>query len=270
MLRLFLSHPLTRGLELDAPEMTTLRRRIIKEKPFLKQVYRDWYTLLASALPDAPDGIVLELGAGGGFLKEFVPLLITSEVFYVPYVDAVIDGRFLPFPTATLRGIVMTDVFHHLPQPRAFLTEASRCVKPGGVIAMIEPWVTLWSRLVYSRLHNEPFQPDARDWEIRQKGPLSGANGALPWIVFKRDRVQFEQEFPEWRIRDIQPCMPFLYLVSGGVSMRSLMPNWTFGFWRWLETFLRHWMGSLAMFAIIVLVRSGLSSGRTNRPGCFL
>jgi len=263
MLRSLLIHPLTRDLEIDAPETTGLRWRIVREKPFLKQIYQEWYASLAAALPDdEPEGPVLELGAGGGFLKEFVPGLITSEVFHVTNVDAVIDGRFLPFPTATLRSIVMTDVFHHLPQPRAFLAEAARCVRPGGVIAMIEPWVTSWSRLVYSRLHHEPFQPDVRHWEFPQSGPLSGANSALPWIVFKRDRVQFEQKFPEWRIRDIQPCMPFRYLVSGGVSMRSLMPGWTFGFWRFLERLLRPWMGSLAMFSRIVLVRTDFSPSR--------
>lgn len=255
MLRLFFTHPLTRGLELDAPEMTTLRRRIIQEKPFLRQVYRDWYALLASALPDLPDGIVLELGSGGGFLKEFVPGLITSEVFHVPNVDAVVDGQFLPFPAATLKGILMTNVLHHMPQPRAFFIESARCVRPGGVIAMIEPWVTPWSRLVYGRMHHEPFQPHAQNWEIRQKGPLSGANGALPWIIFQRDRAQFEKEFPEWQIQDICPCTPFRYLISGGVSMRNLMPGWTHGLWRQIENNLRPWMKTWAMFAQITLVK---------------
>jgi len=238
MLRSLLTHPRTRGLDIDAPATTALRPCIIREKPFLKQIYREWYTSLASALPDVPEWPVLELGAGGGFLKEFVPGLIASEVFHVPNVDVVVDGQSLPFSTATLGGILLTNVLHHLPRPRAFFAESARCVRPGGVIAMIEPWVTPWSRLVYGRLHHEPFQPDARDWEFPRCGPLSGANGALPWIIFQRDKTQFEREFPAWQVRDIHPCMPFRYLVSGGVSMRSLMPGWTFGFWRWLETFL--------------------------------
>ena len=256
MLRSLVAHPLTRGFEIDAPETTALRWRIIREKPFLKQIYKEWYVTLAAALPDVPEGPVLELGAGGGFLKEFVHDLITSEVFYVPHVDAVIDGQCLPFPTAALSGIVMANVLHHLPQPRVFFAESARCVRSGGVIAMIEPWVTPWSRLVYGRLHHEPFQPDARNWEFPQSGPLSSANGALPWIIFQRDRAQFEREFPAWKIRDIHPCMPFRYVVSGGVSMRSLMPGWMFGFWRWLEDLLSSWMDNLAMFALIVLERT--------------
>jgi len=257
-------------LDIDAPETTAIRWRIIQEKPFLKQIYQEWYASLAAALPDVPDGPVLELGTGGGFLKGFVPDLITSEAFHVPNIDVVVDGQCLPFPTATLGGILVTNVLHHLPRPRIFFAESARCVRPGGVIAMIEPWVTPWSRLVYRRLHHEPFQPDAQDWEFPQSGPLSGANSALPWIIFQRDKAQFAREFPAWQVRDIHPCMPFRYLVSGGVSMRSLMPGWTFGFWRWLETFLHPYMGSLAMFARVVLVRTDSTSDQTNRPGCSL
>ena len=79
---------------------------------------------------------------------------------------------------------------------------------------------------------------------------------ALPWIIFVRDRVQFEREFPEWRVVAVKPCMPFRYLVSGGVSMRSLMPAWTFPWWQRLEHAVAPWSDRLAMFACIVLERT--------------
>ena len=86
-------------------------------------------------------------------------------------------------------------------------------------------------------------------------GPLSGANGALPWIIFARDRVKFNNEFPEWRIEVIKPIMPFRYLVSGGVSLRALAPVWSFEGWRQIERALDRWSNQLAMFALIVLRR---------------
>ena len=76
-------------------------------------------------------------------------------------VDIVLDGLMLPLAGGVLRGIVMVDVLHHIPQPRRFFTEAARCVRPGGVIAMVEPWVTAWSKLIYGKLHHEPFRPEA-------------------------------------------------------------------------------------------------------------
>jgi SAM-dependent methyltransferase len=254
MLKSLLAHPLTRGLDIDDPQTTHLRRQIIQEKSFLRQIYQEWYLAIVAVLPPG-QGAVLELGAGAGFMSDFIPDLITSELFYCPKIRAVLDGSRLPFVAQSLRGIVMTDVLHHLPQPRLFFAEATRCVRPGGVIAMIEPWVTLWSKLVYTRLHHEPFQPETPSWELPTSGPLSGANGALPWIIFARDRMKFEQEFPDWRIELIKSIMPFRYLLSGGVSLRSLAPVWSFGVWRQMENALGRWSDQLAMFAQIVLRR---------------
>jgi hypothetical protein len=51
--------------------------------------------------------------------------------------------------------------------------------------------------------------------------------------------------------------MPFRYLLSGGVSQRSLMPNWSFPLWRNIENFLQPWMRHLAMFALVALIKVG-------------
>lgn len=251
-----LSLPATRGIDLDDPRTTVLRRRIIAEKKFLHKLYEEWYEHIAAALPPG-GGPVLEVGSGAGFLKDYVPGLITSEVFHCPGIDLVADAQRLPFKDQSLRGIVMTDVLHHVPQVRDFFAESTRCVKTGGVIAMIEPWITSWSRIVYARLHHEPCEAGTSSWEIPAAGPLSGANIALPWILFGRDFDQFQREFPAWRVKSIELTMPFRYLLSGGVSMRSLMPGWAYSGWRAAETLLRPWMKNWAMFAYLVLEKTG-------------
>ena len=173
-------------------------------------------------------GAVLELGSGPGFLAERVPGLVTSEVFVCAGLRTALDARALPFRDGTLRAILMTDVFHHVPDARLFLLEASRALRPGGRIVMVEPWVTSWSRFVYRRLHHEPFDPSAKDWSLPAGGPLSAANGALPWVVFERDRERFQRDVPALRVLDIAPCLPFRYLLSGGLSMRALLPEFVF------------------------------------------
>ena len=256
MLKRLLAHPLTRDLDLDDPRTTALRRSIIQAKPFLRQLYSEWYREICDAIPEG-DAPVLGLGSGAGFLDEFLPGLITSDVFRIPHLSLVLDGCALPFRTASLRGIAMTEVLHHIPDAESFLAEAARCVRPGGVVVMIEPWVTAWSRFVWGPLHHEPFLPDGESWTIPPSGPLSGANGALPWIVFERDRKIFHERFPVWEIRSIRVNLPLRYLLSGGVSLRSLMPGWSFAAWRRLEGWLDRWMGTLGTFAKIVLVRRG-------------
>jgi SAM-dependent methyltransferase len=245
-----LAHPLTRGLSVDDPRTTLLRRQIIRQKALLEAIYREWYGLIVAALPGTER--VLELGSGGGFFDELLPEAITSEIFLTPGVALVADACQLPFADASLDAIVMTDVFHHIPNVADFLTEATRCIRPGGKIVMIEPWRTPWAEWVYTHLHSEPFEPGA-GWTIPSSGPLSGANGALPWIVFERDRALFEERFPQWRLREPRPLMPVAYLLSGGVSLRSLMPGWAYRPLRFVESLLPQ--RQTAMFAFIELER---------------
>lgn len=254
LLSSILAHPLTRTLDLDDPQTTAVRRQIIQSKPFLRKIYLEWYSQIKSAL-SMTEGPLLELGSGGGFLEQLIPRLITSDIFLCPGAEIVLDGQVLPFDQRALGGIVLVNVLHHMSQVELFLAEAARCVRPGGMIVMIEPWVTSWSRFVYSHLHHEPFDPGSPSWEFASSGPLSGANGALPWIIFERDRRQFEARFPQWQIQSVKPIMPFSYLVSGGIAMRSLMPGISFGVWQSVERALDPWAEYIAMFALIVLSR---------------
>lgn len=272
MLKELLAHPLTRGLDLDDPETTTLRRRIIQEKHFLHALYREWYAELMAAIPVADNcpGAVLELGSGGGFFKEMLPECLCSDVFFCPGNDLVLDARKLPFREASLRAIVMVDVFHHIPDVSAFLREAQRVLRPGGVIAMWEPWNTLWSRFVYQKLHHEPFEPEAEEWAFPARGPLSSANGALPWMVFARDTVRLHRDFPLLRLESLRPDFPFSYLAWGGVSMRALAPGISYRPLRGMERALGPLLNACAMFAHIVVRRIGGADNATHegQRGC--
>ncbi|MAT42496.1 MAG: methyltransferase type 11 [Anaerolineaceae bacterium] len=252
-LKSLISEPQTRGLDIDNPSTTLIRRDIIKRKGFLRRIYEEWYGMVIVDIPKV-DGMVLELGSGGGFIENYDTNIITSEVFYCSHVHMILDGTKLPFSEHSLKSIVMIDVLHHIPDPNAFFKEALRCVNNGGTIVMIEPWVTTWSKFVYQNLHHEPFIPNAISWKNDSSGPLSGANGALPWIIFKRDANKFSEEFPKWKIEKIYPFMPFRYLLSGGVSLRSIVPEKSYDFWKALEQKSFRYMDKhLAMFSKIVL-----------------
>ncbi|MEA2002085.1 MAG: methyltransferase domain-containing protein [Actinomycetota bacterium] len=259
MLSRILEHPLTRGMDLNDPATTLVRLQIIREKAFLRAIHDEWYSFLAEVTP-SPDEInlpALELGSGAGYLDEVIPNLITSELFATPQLDLVADATRLPIRDASLRAVLMVDVLHHIPDVGKFFDAASRTVVTGGVMAMVEPWATRWSTWVYQNLHHEPFRPDSEEWSFATTGPLSGANGAIPWMVFERDRALFEQKYPQWRIEGVEPFMPFRYLMSGGVSMRSLMPGFTIPFWRAVERTIEGKRGRAGMFARIVARRVG-------------
>ncbi len=251
-LRNWISHPLTRGLDIDDPDTTELRRRIIRGKPFLRKIYEDWYSIIVDSVPVGGKP-VLEIGSGAGFFDEFISDLIPSDMFFCTGIKLILDGHNLPFRENSLRGIVLNNVLHHLSRPRHFLSEVARCVEGGGVLVMNEPWITPWSSFVYKRFHNEIFDDASKNWEFPNDGPLSSANGALPWIMFQRDRVLFETEYPQWNINNIYLHSSFIYLLSGGVSLKGLIPSWTYGGWKLLEWMLRKHMKNIAMFAVITL-----------------
>jgi len=243
----FISHPKTRGIHIDDPALTLLRREIIREKAFLKKLYEEWYTKIMNLLDDKKN--VLELGSGGGFMADFIPELITSEVIATKDVEMVVNACQMPFDENQLSAIVMTDVFHHIPDVESFFKEATRVIRNKGKIIMIEPWRSPWSELIYSNLHSEPFEI-REGWRLATNiGPLSSANGALPWIVFERDRDKLTSNYPEIKILSIDLMMPFSYLLSGGVSMKSFVPGFLYKFIRLIENQLnqKRW----AMFALI-------------------
>jgi SAM-dependent methyltransferase len=254
LLRRLLAHPLTDGMSIDDPATTEFRKIIVLSKQFLRAIYEEWYRMLAAELPEG-DGRVLELGSGAGFGDQYIRGLITSEVFYCPNAQVVINAQQLPFGNESLRAIIFTDVVHHLPDVRRFFSEAFRCLGPDGKILMIEPSVTSWSSFVYKHFHNEPFCPTAQQWSCPVTGPLSGANGALAWIILVRDRETYESEFPKITIEYIRPFLPLRYLLSGGVSMRVIMPQFIHTFWVRLERALEPLMHHPAMFAFVSLRR---------------
>ena len=249
------SYKQIRKVDINTPERTLLHSQIIHEKPFLRKLYREWYVAIKESLPEKPSGGLIELGSGGGFSKQIIGNALTSEILPVPSIDLRLDGGDLPFKKNSLKGIFMVDVFHHLPKVNRFLMDAARCVKPGGVVVMIEPWNTPWSRFIYKYLHHEPFDSKVTNWSFPRGGPLSEANSALPWIVFDRDRKKFERKYPHWKIASIKQHTPLRYLLSGGVSIVSIMPGRSFEFWRILEKQLVPLMEYIALFATIVLVR---------------
>ncbi|HAF60948.1 MAG TPA: methyltransferase type 11 [Anaerolineaceae bacterium] len=236
--------------DVDDPSVTYKRREIIRSKHFLNAIYREWYGLQVAQLPTVR-GRILEIGSGAGFFDEMYPQVISSEVFFCPFVDVILNGMVLPFPIASLQAVVMTDVFHHIPDVEHFLWEAVRTLTPGGRIIMIEPWVSDWSRWVMDHFHSEPMDTEMHTWQFPSTGPLSGSNQALPWIVFKRDRKRFESAFPDLEIVKIQPFMPFRYLLSGGVSSRAMAPAWLNGCLRQFEKSFKS--EKWAMFALIVI-----------------
>lgn len=249
----FLKLPGTENLDIDDPRTTLARRQIIKHKKFLYFLYRDFYLQFLRNSRMVPPGPRIEIGSGAGFLNEIIPNVIQSDVFVTPGIDVVFSAEKLPFKKNDTAAFFMLDVLHHIPKPSNFLQEASACLKSKGRIIMIEPYISAWGKFIWKNFHHEPCDDKTDSWSVEKTGPLSGANSAIPWIIFVRDKEKFEKKFPSLRIVKIYPHTPFCYLLSGGVSMKTLVPEFTYGFFKTIELFLTPFRSYLSMFVTIVL-----------------
>lgn len=239
---------------LDLPETTLEHRNIILSKPFLKRIYVDWYTDFKNySEQQSVKGKIVEIGSGGGFLKDIYPDVITSDIMPLSVCDMQFSAEKMPFENNSLKAIFMLNVLHHIPNSEQFLSEAQRTLKKDGFIYMIEPATTLFSKFIYKNFHHEPFDEKTKEWKFESKGPLSDANGAIPWIIFKRDYKKFQELFPDLELVTFQYHTPFKYLLSGGLSKPNLIPYFLFGFISFVEKIISPLNSKIALFQTIIV-----------------
>ena len=249
--------PMDTPTNLDDPARIDELRRLILRKPALRRLYAEVYEKYAECLARCPsDGIAVELGAGPSFVKDTLPEVVTSDTIPYDGVDTVVDAMDMPYEDGELRALFLMNVFHHIPDVGKFLSEAQRCLRPGGRVYMFDEYPGWISTPILKHGHYEPFEPDAEEWSFASTGPLSGANGALAWIVFKRDRAIFDERYPQLRLDRFDPCVPLRYWTSGGLKKWTLVPGPTFGAATWLDERIISISPRFGSFADIEIVKT--------------
>lgn len=254
LLHKFLLSDIYRNDNLDDPQSTIRIAQVIKSKLFLYNLYTDYYHWFKNEIGSTSKKRIVELGSGGGFIKEIMPAVITSDVLKLPFVDKQFSALSMPFHSATVDTFVMINVLHHLKDVKKFFQEVNRCLRPGGKLLAIEPANTLWGRFVYQHFHHEVFDPEA-SWTVKGSGPVSDANGALPWIILGRDRTRFENLFPQLKIKKMIPHTPLRYLLSGGLTYKQLAPNWSYPVVNAVEKVLTPFNSLIGMFYKIEIIK---------------
>lgn len=99
-------------------------------------------------------GKVLEIGAGGNYLKEDLKNNY-NEWISLDYdlrsnsIDLRGDGQQLPFKEEMFNTVISVDVLEHVPNPEKFVAEIYRTIKPGGTVILSTPF--------FFYLHEEPY-----------------------------------------------------------------------------------------------------------------
>jgi SAM-dependent methyltransferase len=214
-------------------------REVWAGRPELRAVYGEWFDALLAAVDTRRP--VVELGAGPGFFKEYASGLIAIDLVRSPWIDVVAEGGALPLRTASVGAIVMIDTLHHLPAPLRFLDEAVRVLRAGGRLAMVEPWITPCSYVLYRFLHHEDCRLRAelaRPFGTSAKRALDG-NAAIP-LKWLRHVAGGDHGL---RLVRAEPFVALPYLVTLGFQRRRPVPAVVMRIARRLETLTRRARG---------------------------
>ncbi len=204
-------------------------RRLWAEKPVLARVYARWFELL---LAEAPRGArVVEVGAGPGTLRAFArgsrPDLawLATDLEPLPWNHVAADASRLPVRDASARAIVGLDVLHHLSDPRAFFADATRALAPGGRLALVEPWISPLSWIVYRFFHEEDCRLSVDPWRPFPPGKAGfDGDAALPWRIVSVAREADWRELGLSAPR-VERLNAFAYLMTLGFRRASLLPS---------------------------------------------
>jgi SAM-dependent methyltransferase len=256
-----LREPSLEGFDVDSEARLLQHRAILEGKPMIRDVFRDFHRLLSALAQRHLDGagIAIELGAGVMPMRESHPDVLATDVVPAPHLDAVIDAQRMSLRDGSVRVVYAQNAFHHFPAPARFFAELERVLSPGGGAILLEPYYGPVASFVYRRLfRTEGFDKASPAWETPVAGPMNGANQALSYIVFVRDRAQFASRFPTLQIVHQQPVDSYLrYLVSGGLNFRQLLPDAFIPVLRLFERGLTPLHRMLALHHVVVLRKIG-------------
>ena len=224
-----LSDPLLKGMDVDGIGRIELHRRMLAKKRMLRDVFTEFHHLFKRLDRQffSGKGFEVELGAGVSPMRDSYPNVWTTDIVDAPHLDKVINAEAMDLADKSVRTIYGQNCFHHFPHPDKFLFELERVLIPGGGAILLEPYYGPFATFLFKRLfRTEGFDKNFSSWETPVEGPMNGANQALSYIVFVRDRAELERKHPSLKIVHEQRVGNYLkYVISGGLNFRQLLPD---------------------------------------------
>lgn len=206
-------------------------RRIWQQKTVLRRIYGEQY--YARLLNNLSAGTrCVEIGSGPGLMAEFAPDVIRTDILHSPFIHVASDAHYLPFATGSMDNVVGLDVLHHFNQPLTVLREVSRVLRIGGRFVLVEPYITPFSRLIYTYLHQEECDLAAQPWQEHNQFEVDklafDGNPAIPYLLLEKSGIALQDRLPELRLIKMQKFCLMTYLLSGGFKPFNLLPNWLY------------------------------------------
>lgn len=247
-------------MDVDGLERLALHGKVLERKRMLREVFVEFhhgFHRLADRYFKV-EGLEVELGAGIAPMRDSYPEVLATDIVATEQLDMALNAEAMSLDDHSVRAFYGQNCFHHFPHPEQFFTELERTLKVGGGAILIEPFHGPFAAFLYKRLFkSEGFDMHFPSWETPSTGPMNGANQALSYIVFVRDRQAFERKHPGLEIVHQEICGNYLrYLVSGGLNFRQLLPDALIPVLKVVEKLLHPMRRLLALHHIVVIRRT--------------
>lgn len=237
MIRETLRNRLSICQDLDRQDKHQSHTRIVEHskvaavKPAFLDVIRDIQTSFLDSLNHNKDSSlisILEVGSGVIPLSSNGYLVVSSDIQVSNGVNVCIDGTAIGLKTASFNYLFCQNSFHHFESLSRFLVEASRILRPGGKVYLVEPSFSLLARIVYPRLFDsETYIHDLKlhnidDVQKSNRYP----NQASSYVLFVKNLSLLIDSLPFIESVSIRHLPSGLrYLLTGGLNFRSLAPK---------------------------------------------
>jgi SAM-dependent methyltransferase len=202
-----------------------------QRKYFLSEVNRNMNHLLRNRFVwmlqfIEPGDQGLEVGSGFGASKTYLGNvnLMTSDVGSHEWLD--LKNCFaerIPLESQSLDFIIVNQTLHHIPYPSLFFGEASRLLRSGGRLIMLEPYTSLAMKFALIIMRHEGFN-DSSD-PLSDSVPASdpndpwSANNSIARILFGKEEIG-SQKIPGFMMVHRRYAEFLAFLNSGGVGSK--------------------------------------------------
>jgi len=246
-------------------EILDSHKEIWERKRITKYLYTKWYGDIERELRGLKP--VVELGAGTGNFKEFMPSVISTDLVYCEWLDCVHDAMALPYRDSSVGAFLLIDAIHHVKAPAAAISEMLRCLKPGGRIIILDVYISPFSYLYYNFLHKEDVDLKADVFGAgsgrADKAPFE-SNQAIATLLFFRRIKEFQAHFPAVKVLKKEVREFLLYPLSGGFEGTQLVPYFSTGFFEAVDAIALKLLGK-AIAARCLVVLEKIAPGKTKR-----
>lgn len=216
-------------IDVNGQDRLTVHSVMLARKRMLREVFSEFHKLFRKLDQQYfnAEGPEIELGAGIAPIRDSYPQVLATDIVYGTHLDRVLDAEKMELPDHSVRVFYGQNCFHHFPHPDRFFEELERVLVPGGGVILLEPYYGVFASILYKNLfRTEGFDKGYQLWEAPMEGPMNGANQALSYIIFERDRAEFELRYPTLRIVHQERLGNYLkYLLSGGLNFYQLCPD---------------------------------------------